>query len=176
MIENVGKGNLILSGMTTETLSNSLNEFIKTNATCTSKTVLDLVPDISKVLLLDPAAEKELSPDDGKVHGFEYLLFGGILGDDPPRDRTKELRVKGFATRHLGKHQMTTDTAVIVSKMVLVEGIPLNKIPFVDRPDIKIFKNESVEMPFRYVVENGEPKVPKGFIDLLRKTNDDSLL
>jgi len=58
-------------------------------------------------------------------------------GDDPPRgkqkasfinyleksnlteaDRTKELRVKGFEGRRLGPVQMTTDTAVRVTRMV----------------------------------------------------------
>ena len=33
-----------------------------------------------KVCLLDPKAEKELSPEDGKEGGFEVFLFGGILG------------------------------------------------------------------------------------------------
>ena len=35
-------------------------------------------------------------------------------GDDPPRDRTSELRKKGFQGRRLGPKQMTTDTAVRV--------------------------------------------------------------
>ena len=38
---------------------------------------------LDRICLLDPAAEHELSPDDaGK---FDIFLFGGILGDDPPR-------------------------------------------------------------------------------------------
>ena len=36
-----------------------------------------------RVCLLDPKAERDLSPEDGEV--FEAFLFGGILGDDPPR-------------------------------------------------------------------------------------------
>lgn len=39
--------------------------------------------DKSKVCLLDPAAAKDLSPEDGDA--FDVFLFGGILGDDPPR-------------------------------------------------------------------------------------------
>jgi ribosome biogenesis SPOUT family RNA methylase Rps3 len=59
-----------------------------------------------KVCLLDPSAEKELSPDDGDI--FEVFLFGGILGklvpmtllaeltnyttgDDPPRGRGSQI-------------------------------------------------------------------------------------
>lgn len=83
-----------------------------------------------RVCLLDPAATRELAPEDGE--SFDVFLFGGILGksshlagkeigslivilgDDPPRDRTSELRKKGFQGRRLGPTQMTTDTAVRV--------------------------------------------------------------
>lgn len=37
----------------------------------------------ARVCLLDPAAPQELTPADGDV--FDVFLFGGILGDDPPR-------------------------------------------------------------------------------------------
>lgn len=37
----------------------------------------------NRVCLLDPQAKKELAPEDGDV--FDVFLFGGILGDDPPR-------------------------------------------------------------------------------------------
>ena len=67
------------------------------------------------------------------------IEFGGTLltctkGDDPPRgkeknamkclrliypDRTSELRQKGYAGRRLGPKQMTTDTAVRVTRMVV---------------------------------------------------------
>lgn len=40
-------------------------------------------------------------------------------GDDPPRDRTSELRQLGFPSRHLGPMQMTTDTALGVTKRVV---------------------------------------------------------
>ena len=38
-----------------------------------------------KVCLLDPKGEKDISPEDGE--DFDAFLFGGILGDDPPRGR-----------------------------------------------------------------------------------------
>lgn len=41
------------------------------------------------------------------------------IGDDPPRDRTSELRALGFPGRHLGPVQMTTDTALGVTKLVV---------------------------------------------------------
>lgn len=71
------------------------------------------------ICLLDPAAKQELTPNDAET--FEVFLFGGILGDDPPRDRTSELRKKGFHGRRLGPMQMTTDTAVRVTRIVVQE-------------------------------------------------------
>ena len=47
------------------------------------------------------------------------MMSVGGAGDDPPRDRTGELRVLGFPTRHLGPVQMTTDTALGVTKMIV---------------------------------------------------------
>src|SRR4051794_2039914 len=38
---------------------------------------------MDKICLLDPASNQVLEPTDGDA--FEYFLFGGILGDDPPR-------------------------------------------------------------------------------------------
>lgn len=72
---------------------------------------------IERVCLLDPKAEKVIAPEDADK--FDVFLYGGILGDDPPRDRTKELRKLGFEGRHLDTVQMTTDTALGVTKKVV---------------------------------------------------------
>jgi ribosome biogenesis SPOUT family RNA methylase Rps3 len=72
---------------------------------------------LERVCLLDPRAEAEIAPEDADK--FDVFLYGGILGDDPPRDRTGELRRLGFPARHLGPVQMTTDTAVGVTKIVV---------------------------------------------------------
>lgn len=73
--------------------------------------------DKARICLLDPRAEQVIQPDDADK--FDVFLYGGILGDDPPRDRTGELRKLGFEGRHLGPVQMTTDTAVGVTKRVV---------------------------------------------------------
>ncbi|KAK8215089.1 hypothetical protein M8818_002099 [Zalaria obscura] len=124
-----------------------------------------------RVCLLDPAAKKELSPEDAK--DFDVFLFGGILGDDPPRDRTSELRKKGFEGRRLGPVQMTTDTAVRTTRIVIQDGIPLEKIAYVDHPEIKVDEHESTTMPFRYVLDKeGQPIFPPGMIDLIKKDSE----
>ncbi|RDA94642.1 hypothetical protein CP533_2491 [Ophiocordyceps camponoti-saundersi (nom. inval.)] len=113
--------------------------------------------DKSRVCLLDPAAGRDLSPDDGD--SFRVFLFGGIL------DRTSELRNKGFEGRRLGPKQMTTDTAVRVTRMVVQDRIALSDIPFIDFPELKLNDHESTEMPFRYVVdEQGKPIMPKACV------------
>ena len=77
------------------------------------------------------------------------------------KDRTSELRKKGFPSRRLGPVQMTTDTAVRVARMVVESKIPLDKIPHVDFPELKLNRHETTEMPFRYVTdEKGNPIMP----------------
>lgn len=124
-----------------------------------------------KICLLDPAAKEELRPED--VNHFDVFLFGGILGDDPPRDRTSELRKKGFTGRRLGPVQMTTDTAVRVTRKVVLEGLGLDAISYIDFPELKLDYHESTEMPFRYVVDqNGDPIMPPGMIELIKADAD----
>jgi ribosome biogenesis SPOUT family RNA methylase Rps3 len=91
-----------------------------------------------RVCLLDLRATKELSPSD--ANDFDVFIFGGILGDHPPKDRTSYLRAEGFDTRHLGAIQMSTDTAVLTSKLILECGISIDKIPFIVEPEF--FKKE----------------------------------
>jgi hypothetical protein len=76
-------------------------------------------------------------------------------------DRTSELRKKGYEGRRLGPVQMTTDTAVRVTRLVIQDQMPLDSIVYIDSPELKINKNESTEMPFRYVRdEQGQPLMP----------------
>jgi len=124
-----------------------------------------------RVCLLDPTAPLELCAEDAAL--FDVFLFGGILGDDPPRDRTAELRQKGFKGRRLGPVQMTTDTAARVTRLVIQQKVALDKIPYIDYPELKIDEHESTEMPFRYVMDqNGNPIMPKGMVDLIKSDSE----
>ncbi|KAI9102636.1 SAM-dependent RNA methyltransferase [Phlyctochytrium arcticum] len=175
--QRVGPSNLYLTHLQPTLLANLPAQLIATNPVTTTKAVGELDEcKKEEVILLDPAATEELKPEDGEKFG--WLLFGGILGDDPPRDRTSELRRQGFTTRHLGPVQMTTDTAVLVARKVIEEKIPLSDLRFVDRPEVKLGKKETVELPFRYLVDEatGGPKLPPGLIGLLKKSNDVSLI
>lgn len=160
----------ILSSVPTSLLGNQ--DIENTGAEVRSDSVeVYFAEKIDKICLLDPAAKQELSPVDGQQ--FEVFLFGGILGDDPPRDRTSELRKKGFVGRRLGPVQMTTDTAVRVTRAVVLEGKKLEDVPYIDFPELKLGEHETTEMPFRYVVDNrGKPIMPEGMIDLIKADAD----
>lgn len=136
-----------------------------------------------RVCLLDPKGAKDLCPEDGDE--FDAFLFGGILGDDPPRDRTADLRRMGFTGRRLGPEQMTTDTAVRTTRLVVQQGIKLDEVEYVDRPDIEIrdeegevVKGETIEMPFKYVKdkETGKAIMPEGMLELLGRDADKGIL
>ncbi|KAH6575873.1 hypothetical protein BASA50_010586 [Batrachochytrium salamandrivorans] len=173
MLANVGEGNLWLSHVS-EKVAQAPPASLKGAVISTDSIQMWKGVDLSRVLLADPSSTEPLTPEDASH--YDYILFGGILGDDPPKDRTKELRVMGFATRHLGAEQMTTDTAVLVSQIVLEKGVPLDKIEYVNRPEIKLGRREMVELPFKYIrLPNGEPKLPPGLIQHLKDGNDMSL-
>lgn len=138
----------------------------------------DLNIPLERICLLDSEASQELCPEDATK--FDYFLFGGILGnvDEFDFDRTSVLRVKGFPTRSLGSMQMTTDTAVRVCKMILIDGIPFPTIPFVDRPEFPMDdeSGERLLMNFRYVRDdNGEAMICPEVLQLLKEDFDFNL-
>lgn len=126
--------------------------------------------DLKNACVLDPEAKKTLSASDKK---FDYLIFGGILGDFPPKKRTKiELSSKlNFEIRNLGKEQMSTDTAVYVAKK-LIEGKKLSDFEFKDEIEVDVDEGESVILPYRYVIKDGKPLLPEGFVEFLRKREE----
>lgn len=141
----------------------------------------------SDVCLLDPRAPLPLDVSDAAVWPgpapasapasavgeqrdgpFHVFLFGGILGDDPPRDRTAALRQHGYGGRHLGTVQMTTDTALGVTKKVVEDGMHLGvdgaptappdsrgngQMVWVNHPELKFTGGAAVSMPFRYMID-----------------------
>ncbi|MBI2109586.1 hypothetical protein HYT58_00235 [Candidatus Woesearchaeota archaeon] len=125
---------------------------------------------LGKVCLLDPGAKETLTP--AKAKKFEYLVFGGILGDFPAKNRTKE-RFKNFKISrfNLGKEQMSTDTAVLVTKMIC-SGTKLGEIKFKDHIEIGLDNFLAIVLPYRYVIKNRKPVISKELIDYLKKRNE----
>jgi ribosome biogenesis SPOUT family RNA methylase Rps3 len=152
----VGKKNLIF----TNTKAGALKALGRVHANSVRSMQL------SNACVLDPNAELLLSPRDT----FDYLIIGGILGDEPMQGRTEiELtNTLNLPARNLGKEQMSTDTAVYVAKYLL-EGGRFSDLNFGDTIEIELCDSESVVLPFRYVLIDGKPLLPDGLIDLLRR-------
>ncbi len=119
---------------------------------------------LKNACVLDPFAKKTLSSDDH----FDYLVLGGILGDEPMQKRTgAELDIDA-ERRNLGKAQFSTDTAVYVAEHIK-HGGKMSELEFQDDIEIDIRDGESVILPFRYVVKEGSPILPDGLVDFLKK-------
>ncbi len=135
-----------------------------------TKSILAL--DEGKVCVLDPQAEQVLTPSEAQQ--CDAFVFGGILGDAPEQGRTERLltsKMPDVMVRHLGPRQMPTDNAVLAVKLI-VEGKPFEKLAFHDTLEIKIKQgayDESLLLPFRYVVQDGKPFVSKKLIAFLKK-------
>ncbi|MBI2668401.1 hypothetical protein HYX14_01025 [Candidatus Woesearchaeota archaeon] len=156
----VGKKNLWI----TNTKNQTLNHY----ARVIPKSAAGL--HLNNVCLLDPAAKKELTPEEARH--FQYFVFGGILGDYPPRKRTEvELTQKfsqGTATRNVGKEQMSTDHAVAVVKEI-VQGKKLSALKFQDQLEIHMKEGESMLLPYRYLLIKGKLLVSKELLEYLKK-------
>ena len=73
--------------------------------------------------------------------------------------------------RNLGSKQMSTDTAVYVAKKI-IDGKKLEEIQFKDEIELDLGEKESVQLPFRYVIEDGEIVLPPGFVDFMRERDE----
>lgn len=178
ILRDVGSENLILTslpeGTTDEDIPQPLRDL---GLQWSTKEVCDYIPQTtprSALCLLDPKAETDLEPSD--IGKFEYFIFGGILGDHPPKDRTGILRRKlKCPGRRLGELQMSTDTAVRATKRIL-DGTPLKDIKCIDYPEIRFNTHEATEMPFRYILDDqGKPILPQGMLQLLENDFDRTL-
>lgn len=157
----VGKNNLLFTNIKgkTDKLS-SLGKVFR-------KSIAEL--GFEKICILDPSAGKMLTPND--CRHFDYLVFGGILGDYPPRDRTREMlssRMPKAEKRNIGKEQFPTDNAVYVAKQIS-SGKKFNELKFIDTIEIDVGKKLSVILPFRYASKNGKPVLSPRLVEFLKK-------
>lgn len=154
----VGKENLIFTNIP-EKEKNKVKDLGEVH----SESVLNLK--LKNCCLLEMNADKELETKD--KNNFDYFVFGGILGDNPPQERTKVLHKLNCAMRNLGKEQMSTDTAVLVTKIIL-DGKKMKDIEFKDTIELETNDGEEVILPYRYVIKNGKPVLPKGLFEMLK--------
>lgn len=186
VIRDLGAENLILSSLPKGTTEDKIPKKLRDmGLQWTTKDLSHIHEDIpnvepmkdGRVCLLDPRAETDLQPTDASE--FDYFVFGGILGDHPPRDRTKELKdayPNLLVGRRLGDKQMTTDTAIRTTQIIIQKQTKFEDIIFFDYPEFKFNKYEATEMPFRYVTDaNGKPILPEGMLELIKRDSEQSL-
>ncbi|MEK6932768.1 MAG: SAM-dependent methyltransferase, partial [Nanoarchaeota archaeon] len=114
---------------------------------------------LNNVCVLDPDAKKTLTPKEAK--SFNYFIIGGILGDYPPKKRTRiELtnKLKHAQARNMGKKQFSTDNAVYVLKEI-IRGKNIKNQKFQNKLTIPINKIESIDLPYYYPLIKGKPRI-----------------
>ena len=159
----VGKNNLIFTNIKKPKDIKKLKKLGKVKKESITKIKL------KNACLLDPKAKQMLKLKEK----FDYFIFGGILGDFPEKGRTKKYlasKLKNTEKRNLTKKQMSTDTAVLATKLI-TKGISINKIKFIDGPTITLKKGkfkEEVNLPFRYISKNNKPIISKELIKYLK--------
>ncbi|MEK6892096.1 MAG: SAM-dependent methyltransferase [Nanoarchaeota archaeon] len=129
----------------------------------------------NKICILSQYAQKTLETND--KNKFEYFVFGGILGDKPAKRRTEDIikelkqnKIK-FEERNLKSAQMPTDNAVYASKKIL-DGAKLNELKFIDEVEIQINDNESVSLPFRYIIDDNKLIISEKLVEHLRNREE----
>ena len=125
-----------------------------------------------EVVILAPQAQKLLTPEDFK--GKKAVIIGGILGDHPPKGRTRKFLTTKFpkaTVRNIGRGQFSIDGAVYVAKLVS-EGKKLDEIPIMMGLAVKL--NEiylpyaEIYLPYAYPLRDGKPVIHKELIEYLR--------
>ncbi len=157
----VGKKNLFFTNIRSEELK-KYGQVIKEPASKLN---------LKRACILDPDAKKTLTTKDTKK--FKYFIFGGILGDYPPKKRTKKELTKklNFISRNIGKKQFSTDNAVAVVKEIS-KGKKLSDLKFKDKIEIQLGKYDSVVLPYRYLLVKNKPLISKELIEYLKRKRD----
>ncbi len=119
--------------------------------------------------VLDPEAKAFLTPKNSSP--ISYFIFGGILGDHPPKKRTKiELtsKLNNPKAFNIGKKQFSTDNAVFVVHEI-ASGKNFSDSKFKDGIEVSLNNIETVDFPFRYVIANGKPLISSELITYLKR-------
>ena len=122
-------------------------------------------------ILLDLWAEKTLDPLE--VWGARCFVIGGIMGDHPPRGRTRLLYDKYpyAAKRNLGRLQFSVDGAVKMLAKILA-GMHVNEAEIIYPVSLEVkghLGTVIVELPYAYPAESGRPMIAEGVRRLLER-------
>jgi len=124
-----------------------------------------------KVVVLDPWASTRLTPAD--LSDAEFVVIGGIMGDDPPKRRTETMiskRMPWALRRSLGPSQFTIAGAAYMLKMVS-EGRELSTIRVKVGLEVELpfdrFTKLVVRLPYAFPMSNGQPVLPENYIRIV---------
>ena len=160
----VGQNNLLLTNV------KKTKEFqkIKRIAQVERRRVKELFNQ-KELVVLDPCARKKLSPAD--VRDKRAIVIGGILGEEPPLGRTRELLTKSLPralARNLGEHQFPIDSATYVAKQVL-DGKQLDEVPVQHGLEIQISEVYSTFLPYAFPIVKGKPLISRELVAYLKR-------
>ena len=164
------KGRVVFTNVTNNEMLKSLKKLA--NATPRNLREFLVVSNIplNKVIVLDPSAEEVLRPED--LSNTEVVVIGGIMGDYPPKKRTRELitsKLPEATSRNLGKEQLTIAGAAFVLKKIS-EGLTLREIDIRFGLTVRLtLLNSDVEifLPYAFPYEKGKPVLPKEYLKII---------
>jgi len=108
------------------------------------------------LIILDPEANEALTQ--GDIHSNTVIVIGGILGDHPPKKRTKKLltsRMPRAKSRNLGRKQMSIDGAAYTAYQI-ARGVNYDQIHYIDGLEVEGMDWE-ITLPYRYPLKDGRP-------------------
>lgn len=161
----VGEDKLLITNVRSKRLAEALRRLARVDR----RRVWEIF-DQKKLIVLDPQAEQRLSPRD--FEDAEAVVVGGILGDHPPRGRTRLLLTKKMPAaraRKLFDTQLPIDAAVYVAHQVYL-GKPLEEIPLCQEVEIRHDEVHSTVLPFAYPLVDGAPLISEELVEYIRRT------
>lgn len=159
--EIVGKDNLWFTNIAKSTKELEALGTVKKESVRTLK--------LTNACVLDAEASTRLTPQN--VQRYQYIIIGGILGDYPPKKRTKKELTQFIPHAHaynIGKKQFSTDNAVYVVDQI-VKGTPLAKIRTQYKISIPLDAIASIDLPYCYPLDKqGNPLMSPKLLHYLK--------
>lgn len=134
------------------TSGNDANASTSSATPATSITTAPTQP--SQICFLDEFGTGPLAPTE--LGTFQYIIVGGVLGNHPSVDQMGFLRDHGFAVRHLGERQLSTDSAILACCVVLRHGVDIENLEYIDDPEV--FEDEIDKIPLVEQIQRGQAK------------------
>jgi len=111
------------------------------------------------------------STDDASSSGRAGSSETGQAADDYS---TTNIQVKGVDEADVVKNDGRYIYNIAGNKVVIVDAYPANgmdivsEIEFKDTIELELKDGEDIILPYRYVIKNGKPVLPKGLFEMLR--------